>query len=261
MEINKIYCENCLDTMARMPDGFIDLTVTSPPYDSLRKYHGYEFDFEAIAKELFRVTKDGGVVVWVVGDATINGSETGTSFRQALYFKDVCGFNLCDTMIWNKGCFTSPQTTRYPNVFEYMFILSKGQHVCNQIKDRRNKKVGTSSIHTIRKPGGETVNMYADGRKTSIGYLGTRFNIWDVPPEQSMNNRLHPAPFSEKLAMGHILSWSNEGDLVYDPMCGSGTVPKKAIQTKRNWIASEISQEYCEIIKKRVRNTNPVMFA
>ena len=102
MEINKIYNENCLDTMARMPDRFVDLTVTSPPYDGLRDYKGYSFPFEKIAKELFRVTKDGGVVVWVVGDATIKGSETGTSFKQALYFKEI-GFNVHDTMIYQKS--------------------------------------------------------------------------------------------------------------------------------------------------------------
>ena len=101
MELNKIYNESNLDTMARMPDNFIDLTVTSPPYDNLRTYNGYCFDFENVAKELFRVTKKGGVVVWVVSDATINGSETGTSFKQALYFMQ-CGFNLHDTMIYAK---------------------------------------------------------------------------------------------------------------------------------------------------------------
>ena len=109
MELNKIYNESNLETMARMPDGFIDLTVTSPPYDNLRQYKGFSFPFEDIAKELFRVTKDGGVVVWVVGDATINGSETGTSFRQALYFMQ-CGFNLHDTMIYKKYSASFPET-------------------------------------------------------------------------------------------------------------------------------------------------------
>ena len=145
MEINKIYNENCIETMAKMPDNFIDLTVTSPPYDNLREYKGYSFAFEEIAKELFRIIKQGGVVVWVVGDATIKGSETGTSFKQALYFKEI-GFNLHDTMIWRK---TTPvpqfKTKRYTNCFEYMFIFSKGQpNVCNYLetncKTAGNKK-------------------------------------------------------------------------------------------------------------------------
>jgi len=137
LEINKCYNENCLDTMKKMPDSFIDLTVTSPPYDNLRTYNGYSFDFEAVAKELYRVTKQGGVVVWVVGDATIKGSETGTSFRQALFFKEI-GFNLHDTMIYHKT--NAPLThPRYEQEFEYMFIFSKGRvNTFNGIKDKKN---------------------------------------------------------------------------------------------------------------------------
>src|SRR5574344_625094 len=127
MEINKIYNENCLETMAKMPDGFVDLTVTSPPYDNLRTYNGYSFDFEAVAKELFRVTKQGGVVVWVVGDATIKGSETGTSFRQALFFKEI-GFNIHDTMIYEKnGTGACGSNNCYWQTFEYMFVFTKGK--------------------------------------------------------------------------------------------------------------------------------------
>ena len=122
LEINKIYNENCLDTMSRMDDNFIDLTVTSPPYDNLRDYKGYHFDFKSVAKELFRVTKEGGVVVWVVGDATIKGSETGTSFKQALYFKDI-GFNLNDTMVYEKSGCSMPSKKRYLSSFEYMFVF------------------------------------------------------------------------------------------------------------------------------------------
>ena len=145
MEINKIYNENCLDTMARIPDGFIDLTVTSPPYDNLRTYNGYSFDFEAVAKELYRVTKQGGVVVWVVGDATIKGSETGTSFKQALYFKEI-GFNLHDTMLFEKNSPAYPARAsgnRYTQIFEYMFIFSKGCPTnVRLICDKPNKWAG-----------------------------------------------------------------------------------------------------------------------
>ena len=136
MEVNKIYNENCLDTMARMPNGFVDLTVTSPPYDNLRTYNGYSFDFEAVAKELYRVTKQGGVVVWVVGDATIKGSESGTSFRQALFFKEI-GFNLHDTMIYAKNNPIPLNHNRYEQQFEYMFVFSKGKpNTFNAIKVR-----------------------------------------------------------------------------------------------------------------------------
>ena len=140
LDINQIYCGDNLTLIKQLDDNCIDLTVTSPPYDNLRTYNGFSWDFEGLAKELFRVTKEGGVVVWVVGDATINGSETGTSFRHALYFME-CGFNLHDTMIWNKGNLSFPETNRYSNVFEYMFIFSKGKpKTANLIQDRKNKQ-------------------------------------------------------------------------------------------------------------------------
>lgn len=254
IELNKIYNENCLDTMARMPDNFVDLVVTSPPYDNLRDYKGYDFDFESIAKELFRVIKVGGVVVWVVGDATIDGSETGTSFRQALYFME-CGFNLHDTMIYEKtGC--SMPSNRYLSSFEYMFVFSNGSPLkIKFIEDRKNR-------FPERWGGGRKVRNSDGDWSYRNNYMakenGRRFNIWRY------NNggqgyghadeiaQVHPATFPEQLASDHIYSWSNEGDLVYDPFMGSGTTAKMAHIRKRNWIGSEISSEYCDIANKRL---------
>ena len=257
MEINKIYNENCLDTMARMPAGFVDLTVTSPPYDNLRTYNGYSFDFESIAKELFRVTKDGGVVVWVVGDATVKGSETGTSFRQALFLKD-CGFNLHDTMIYQKNGASYPagkNSNRYSNIFEYMFVFSKGKPKAkNLIKDKKNRWAGTATF-------GESTNRQKDGSlkssgKRTVSEFGYRDNIWKINNGKGFGcdniSIKHPATFPEQLANDHIISWSNEGDLVYDTFMGSGTTAKMAIINKRNWIGSEISKEYCDIAEKRI---------
>ena len=259
MEINKIYNENCLDTMSRMPDDFIDLTVTSPPYDNLREYNGYTFDFEPIAQELFRVTKNGGVVVWIVGDATINGSETGTSFKQALYFKEI-GFNLHDTMIWNKGGFTSVGSlkSRYCQVFEYMFILTKGKlNTFNPIKDRINKTYGDKINGTIRMKNGNTK------KKSNLGKItqkyGQRFNDWQIFPENKNENRIHPAVFPEKLANDHIISWSNPDGLVYDCFTGSGTTAKMCLRNDRNFIGSELSSEYCEIANKRIEETKKII--
>jgi len=247
MKINKIYNENCLDTMARMPDCFVDLTVTSPPYDNLRNYNGYSFDFEAVAKELFRVTKQGGVVVWVVGDATIKGSETGTSFKQALYFREI-GFNLHDTMIWQK---TNPmpkiKTKRYFDVFEYMFVFSKGTPKTFNPILVNCKFGGEQYTSTCKNIGGE------NGRtKKDFTLNNQRFknNIWEIAVAQ--NKTIHPAVFPEALANDHIISWSNENDLVYDPFMGSGTTAKMAKINKRNYIGSEISKEYCEIAEKRI---------
>ena len=261
MEINKIYTENCLETMAKMPDCFVDLTVTSPPYDNLRNYNGYSFDFEAVAKELYRVTKQGGVVVWVVGDATIKGSETGTSFKQALFFKEI-GFNLHDTMIYEKSGCPFPEQNRYYPIFEYMFILSKEKpSTHNLIKDRKNNYVGDKIArknHSRQKDGSLKENSaFRIDKDRKIQEYGVRYNIWRYirGGGNSSTDKIsfkHPATFPEKLANDHIISWSNEGDLVYDPFMGSGTTAKMAIINKRNWIGSEISKEYCEIAEKRI---------
>jgi DNA modification methylase len=239
---------DCLIEMQKIPDKSIDLTVTSPPYDNLRTYNGYTFDFEGIAKELYRVTKEGGVVVWVVGDATIKGSETGTSFKQALYFKEI-GFNLHDTMIYLKDVCPFPDINRYYQNFEYMFILSKGKpKTTNLISDRPNKSVGRTVSGTVRNKNGTTSPKVCLGN--TIKEYGIRFNSWLV--SDGKRQGLHPAPFPEKLAEDHILSWSNEGDTILDPMAGSGTTLKMAKKNNRNYIGIEISQEYIYIINKRL---------
>jgi len=253
METNKIYCENCLETMSRMPDNFVDLVVTSPPYDNLRNYNGYSFDFESIAKELFRVVKIGGVVVWVVGDATINGSETGTSFRQALFFMQ-CGFNLHDTMIYKKiGVGSSGSNLGYPQSFEYMFVFSK-KHVktINHIKDIENKEAGDLRRYAKTK---SDKDGYKSVMVTKEIALNTkRDNVWfyNIGFSNSSDKTNHPAVFPEQLCADHIHSWSNENDLVYDPFMGSGTTAKMAHLQKRNWIGSEISQEFHELANKRI---------
>jgi site-specific DNA-methyltransferase (adenine-specific) len=245
---------DCLEIMKSLSDASIDLTVTSPPYDNLRTYNGYSFDFRGIAKELYRVTKDGGVVVWVVGDATINGSETGTSFKQALYFKDI-GFNLHDTMIWKKPNFSNPSSNRYHQTFEYMFVLSKGKpKTFNSIKDRKNIYAG--NLGSV----GENTSTQVDGTKKIrerkvIAEYGQRHNVWEMNTsgQENMGKELkHPATFPERLAYDHIISWSNEGDTVLDCFLGSGTTGKVAKQLNRQFIGIEISLEYLEIAKRRI---------
>lgn len=259
MELNKIYNENCLDTMAKMPDNFIDLTVTSPPYDNLREYKGYSFPFEDIARELYRVTKKGGIVVWIVGDAVVDGGESGTSFKQALFFQSL-GFLIHDTMIYEKNGAAYPandKSNRYSQVFEYMFVLSKGKpNTYNLIKDRKNRWAGSKTFgnQSNRKQNGE-LDKKNSRETTEYGY---RYNIWkynngygysaaeDIAYE-------HPAIFPESLAADHIFSWSNENDIVYDCFGGSGTTAKMAHKLKRNWILSEISKEYVDIANKRLK--------
>jgi site-specific DNA-methyltransferase (adenine-specific) len=260
MEINKIYCESNLDTMARMPDNFIDLTVTSPPYDGIRTYNGYSFQFEEIAKGLYRVTKDGGVVVWIVGDATKNGCESGTSFRQALYFIEV-GFNLHDTMIYSSR---KPPLThnRYEQEFEYMFVFSKGKpKTFNPIKIKTNfagdvKRFNHGKITDAKKEKGDAVRWRDE--KLIVNETRIKGNIWDYATGMNGSSKdeiafNHPAIFPEQLAKDHIHSWSNEGDLIYDPFMGSGTTAKIAHLQKRNWIGSEISPEYVTLANKRIQ--------
>lgn len=247
MTINKIHNENCLETMARMPNDFIDLTVTSPPYDNLRTYNGYSFDFESIAQELFRVTKQGGVVVWVVGDATIRGSESGTSFKQALYFKEI-GFNLHDTMIWHKkNTFNFGSNNCYKQIFEYMFVFSKGKpKALNLIKDI-NTKQGGKEVKGARKNKDGSRDIVPN---FIVSDFKKRDNVWSI--NTTNTSFKHPAVFPEQLANDHIISWSNKNDLVYDCFMGSGTTAKMALLNDRNYIGSEISKEYVEIANKRL---------
>jgi site-specific DNA-methyltransferase (adenine-specific) len=238
--------------MASFPPGSVDLVVTSPPYDGLRTYEGYTFDFPKIAEELWRVVTEGGIVVWIVGDATVNGSETGTSFRQVLKFMDV-GFRLHDTMIWNKGGFTAVGAlkTRYGPVFEYMFVLAKGKpKVFNPIKDRKNKKAGTMLRGTIRLPDGSMRPI--SNPDYVIPEYGQRFNVWDMPPVKSNRADDHPAPFPEALANDHIVSWSNPGDIILDPFAGSGTTLLAALTNGRQAIGIETSEKYCGMIRERL---------
>lgn len=238
VQSNTIYNENCLDTMTRMDDGFVDLTVTSPPYDNLREYDGYEFDFAGIAAELYRVTADDGVLVWVVGDATVKGSETGSSFRQALHFMGL-GFKLHDTMIFEKNSSTFPAKrngNRYTQIFEYMFVFAKGDVEAALILDKPNKWAGHKD--------------FAGKLKNAVPDFSPRNNIWRYVT--SFNGVNHPAPFPERLAQDHILSWSEPGALVYDPFVGSGTTAKMAAVNGRQFVGSELSADYCDAARIRL---------
>ena len=258
MKLNDVRNENCIDTMKRMNAEFVDLVVTSPPYDEMREYEGYRLErFEQIAIDLHRVIKTGGVVVWVIGDQTIKGNETGTSFRQALYFKEI-GFNLFDTMIYLKpprGAVGNNKT--YWQSFEYMFVFSKGQpKTINLIKDRRNKESRKGDTGTKRLPDGSLLKLNREG----YGNYGRRTNVWEymIGNGHSASDKIahkHPAIFPERLAQDHIISWSNTGDLVYDPFLGSGTVALMAELNNRNYIGSEINANYCEIAKERLRRS------
>ena len=252
----KLIHGDCLIEMQNIPDGHIDLTVTSPPYDNLRTYNGSlewgEHIWKPIIKELFRITKGGGVVVWVVGDATIKGSETGTSFKQALWAME-CGFNLHDTMIYLKDQLAFPDKNRYYNGFEYMFVLSKGKlKTFNPIQDKKNSSYGriVDNCGERRKDGSISNGKSCAGNK--IKEYGVRYNYWLMYNQSRGEHSKHPATFPEQLANDHIISWSNESDIVFDPFLGSGTTGKMALLNNRNFIGIEKDETYFKIAEKRI---------
>lgn len=259
MEINKIYNCDCIDGLKQLESNTVDLTVTSPPYDNLRSYGdtlewGFE-TFKPIAKELYRVTKPGGVVVWVVGDACIKGTETCSSFKQALYFVEECGFKLHDTMIYEKNGSSYPvklASKRYTQIFEYMFVFVKGEirKDITLIADKRNKWAGWTSWGRNTKYDTQG-NMLEETPNKPIGEFSLRNNIWKY--SVSFNDKTgHPAVFPEKLAEDHILSWTKEGDLILDPFMGSGTTAKMAMLNNRNFVGFEKNTEYYEKSLERI---------
>lgn len=253
MEKDYIKHGDCLELMKMMPNECIDLTVTSPPYDNLRKYNGFSWDFESIAQELYRLTKPGGVVIWVVGDSTVKGSETCTSFKQALYFKE-CGFNLHDTMIYQKQNYVPLTHNRYEQEFEYMFCFSKGRpNTFNPImipcKYAGTETWGSSSFHKTNDSG-----LVSCGKKR-VNDTKQHGNIFRYLTGKSKETKGHPAPFPEQLANDQIITWSNPGDIVLDPFVGSGTTAKMALLNNRHYIGFDISEEYCEIARNRINQT------
>ena len=235
--------------MSQLPDNCIDLTITSPPYDNLRKYNGYSFNFERTAEEIYRLTKKGGVLVWIINDATIKGSETGTSFKQALYLKKI-GFNLHDTMIWKKKNYIPLTHNRYEQSFEYMFIFSKGKpSVFNPIKI--NCKCDGSKVNRKKSNKEDGSGIRNRAEITTVKKQKIKPNVWEFAVARTKYN--HPAVFPTNLVIDHIKTWTNKKDIVFDPFLGSGTTAIAAIKTDRHYIGFDISKEYIEIAKKRIK--------
>lgn len=247
--------DDCLNAMSKLRDNSIDLIITSPPYDNIRDYNNssiWNFDiFKNVANQLQRILKKGGVIVWIINDATINGTETGTSFKQALYFKEI-GLNLHDTMIWQKETFTAVGSikSRYAPVFEYMFVFSKGKpKTTNIIKDRKNKSFGRKKNGTFRQTNGSTIPLSNQGKL--IKEYGVRFNVWNINSEKN-NKTNHPAVFPIKLIEDHIKTWSNKNDTVLDCFMGSGTTGVASKNTNRNFIGIELDKDYFNFAQNRI---------
>lgn len=245
--------------LSNIKSNSVDLVVTSPPYDELRDYNNdsvWDFNsFKKIARQLYRVIKDGGVVVWVVGDSVVKGNKSLSSFKQALYFQQI-GFNMFDVIIYEKAGTAPPHKNRYFNAFEYMFVLSKGNpKTINLLEDKPNKWANHSTFGNVTRRE-QDGTLTPKGRKV-VKPFGVRTNIWRYNNGKGFSTKdkiayEHPAIFPEKLVQDHIISWSNEGDIVLDPFCGSGTVAKVAGLLNRQWVGIEISSEYCKIANERL---------
>ena len=261
--MNKIIQTDCISGMKTMGTESVDLCVTSPPYDNLRSYNdssAWNFDtFKDVAEELYRVMKVGGVVVWVIGDACIKGSETGSSFKQVLHFMQL-GFLLHDTMIYEKNGSPFPARrngNRYSQIFEYMFILSKSKKpkTANLLCDKLNRWAGYTHFGkgSIRQKDG----TLKERQIKPIPEYSPRNNIWKYNTGKNYSTKdavafEHPAIFPEGLAKDHILTWSEENDLVLDPFMGSGTTAVACMETNRKYIGFEIDPTYYDVCQRRI---------
>jgi site-specific DNA-methyltransferase (adenine-specific) len=242
--------DNC-EVMRTLPSESIDLVVTSPPYDDLRTYGGHSWDFYGVAWNLKRLLKPGGVIVWVVGDATKDGSETGSSWKQAHHFQAI-GLRIHDTMIYRKQNYTPLTHNRYEQEWEYTFIISNG-------KPKTFNPKMVECTYAGSKTWGEP-NMYKDNsgsltrvKQTVINDKKIAGNIFTYEVGSRITGAInHPAMFPEALARDQILNWSNEGDIVLDPFSGSGTTAKMAKHNGRRFIGIEVNPEYVEISQQRL---------
>ncbi len=250
-----VICGDCVDVMQRLDIASIDLVVTSPPYDNLRTYDGYTWDFKATANRLMEVLKPGGVICWIVGDQVIDGSESLTSFKQAIYFKEQCGLRMHDTMIYAKKNCSFPGGVRYHQCAEYIFVLSKGRpRTFNPICDKINTWAGQTSfgIKSHRKRDGS----FSNSRRTIYAPLGMRGNVWEGKTrgqEDICEAQDHHAVMPQWLARDLIRSWSNKGDLILDPMAGSGTVGEQAGILERDSILIDISKKSCRLMRRNLK--------
>lgn len=248
-KINTINYGDSAEVLKLVESKSVDMVLTSPPYDEMRLYNGYVFRFETIARELYRILKDGSVLVWVVGDQAKGGNESGSSFEQALFFKSI-GFKLHDTMIYEKANGAMGSKYHYLQCFEYMFVFVKGKiRTVNLLRDRKNVRSGTeSALKHGRKKDGSLPSRHM----VTMPEYGRRKNIWKYGVGGGKTG--HPAVFPEALAQDHILSWSNDGDLILDPFCGSGTTCLMAALSGRNYIGIDTDLDYRVMAEKRIED-------
>lgn len=233
----------------------VDLVLFSPPYDGVRDYRGnWTLDLPALGSELLRVVKDGGFAVMVIADGTKNQRKSMTTFRTAVAWEDA-GWSLFESVIYSRdGRPGAWWATRFRVDHEHILMFYKGKRprpVTHHDGLRvPSKHAGKKWTGTQRLTDGTLVKTSA-----TVAADKCRGTIWHYATSNSEGNRTkakHPATFPDALARDVILALSAPGDVVYDPMMGSGTSVVIAAQEGRRWLGNDFFAEYVEIAQQRL---------
>ena len=246
---------DCVELLPTLPQA--DLILTSPPYGTMRDYGGHEFDWRVVADAIVPALAPGGVLVWIVKDQTIDGSKSGESFRQALYFLDA-GLRLHDVLIYRKAANSNPTPNRVFQDSEFMFVFSNGApRTANITKDVPSLWAGTTRGINGTGRSSKGNNPTSPGKRL-IGPYKNRGTVWEYlvgyghSAPDFLDAHDHPAIFPLTLAKDHISMWTNPGDLVIDPMCGSGTTLRAAKDLNRRYIGIDIHAPYVALAEQRL---------
>jgi site-specific DNA-methyltransferase (adenine-specific) len=260
VELNKVYQQDCIVGMRKIPDGAIDLVVTSPPYDNLRDYNGYSVDLNETGKNIYRILKDGGVAVMVIQDQTKNFGKSLTSFRTIVDWCDNVGFKLFECVIYRKnGTEGAWWKNRFRVDHEYMPIFLKGEKPqyfnkdSLKVKSKHGGKIMTGFAN--RKTNGETGKSITK----AINEMKCRGTVWDylMAGDKDPVKRKHPAPFPDKIPFDFINCFCPPNGIVLDPFVGSGSTVVGAKKLNRSFIGFDISEEYCNLTRKRLDSVSP----
>jgi site-specific DNA-methyltransferase (adenine-specific) len=256
LPLNKIICGDAVEELKKIPNNSIDILVTSPPYDGIRKYNGFNYDLHATGKEIYRVLKDGGVAIMVIQDQTKNFGKTLTSFRTIVDWVDNIGFKLFETVIYRKyGAEGAWWNKRFRVDHEYMPIFLKGE---------RPQYFNKDPLKIPSKHGGKTMTgggtrltngIRIPTRAITINPMKCRGTIWEymTAGDGTRLKHKHPATFPDKLPYDFIQCFCPPNGVVLDPFIGSGTTALAAIELDRNYIGIDISKEYCDLARRRIK--------
>jgi hypothetical protein len=254
---NAILLGDALEILSRIPAGSIPLTLFSPPYDGIRDYgKNWSLDYKTLGRLLFGATCDGGVCAVVIGDGTKDFAKSLTTFRWAVDWVDNTGWRLFECCIYSRhGNPGAWWTQRFRVDHEYILIFFKGDRLRCFDKTALmipSKHAGKVYSGTDRLTNGGFKKI----EPKAVNDLKCRGTIWGYATSNSEGNRTkleHPATFPDRLADDLIHCFSKPGDLVFDPMCGSGTTCVMAAKAKRDYLGIEINPEYHSIAMKRIQ--------